>query len=127
MIGFMKSLMKIPIIWQLWLALLITVNLIVPLFYLSTLEAQLTIGALVLGFLIMSYIHTKFGYVRLLGIGHIFWFPLVLWLGLRAFEEGLSDAFAVWLVSLVVLNSLSLILDVMDVVRYLRGERAPVI
>jgi len=127
MIGFMKSLMKIPIIWQLWLALLITVNLIVPLFYLSTLEAQLTIGALVLGFLIMSYIHSKRGYVRLLGIGHIFWFPLVLWLGLRAFEEGLSDAFAVWLVSLVVLNSLSLILDVMDVVRYLRGERAPVI
>ena len=127
MIGFMKSTMKIPIMWQMWLALLITANLIVPLFYSSTLEAQITIGALLLSFVTMSYIHSKRGYVRLLGIGHIFWFPLVLWLGLRAFEEGLSDAFAVWLVSLVVLNSLSLILDVMDVVRYLRGERAPVI
>ena len=127
MIGFMKSLIKIPIMWQIWLALLITVNLIVPLFYLSTLEVQLTIGALVLGFLLMSYIHTKFGYVRLLGIGHIFWFPLVFWLGLRAFEVGLNDAFGMWLASVVVLNAISLILDATDVVRYVNGERAPVV
>ncbi len=127
MIGFMKSTMKIPIMWQMWLALLITANLIVPLFYSSTLEAQITIGALLLSFVTMSYIHSKRGYVRLLGIGHIFWVPLVLWLGLRALETELSDAFGVWLASVVVLNTISLIIDAIDAVRYVNGERAPVV
>ena len=39
-IKFNKGMLKMPIHWQLWLMLLVTVNLVVPLFYLRRLEAE---------------------------------------------------------------------------------------
>ena len=39
--------MSVP--WQLWLLLLVTVNLVVPLFYLDRLKAQVAMGALLRG------------------------------------------------------------------------------
>ena len=76
MIGFMKTLLKMPTLWLFWIMLLIAVNLIVPLFYIQSPEAQLTIAAMVAGAITQSHIHAKLGFVRLLGIGHIFWIPL---------------------------------------------------
>jgi len=39
-IKFNKGLMKMPIHWQLWLALLVVANGVIPLFFLNRLEAQ---------------------------------------------------------------------------------------
>ncbi len=45
-IKFNKGMMKMPLHWQLWLLLLVVVNLIIPLFFLDRLEAQVVVGAL---------------------------------------------------------------------------------
>ncbi len=105
--------------------LLVAANFLVPLFYIQTLEAQLTIAAMFAGAITQSYIHSKLGFVRLLGLGHIFWVPLVIWLGFRLNTIGLDSSFGIWLASLVLLNTISLIIDVIDVIRFISGERSP--
>ena len=125
MIGLMRSMLKMPAPWLVWIMLLVAVNFLVPLFHIQTLEAQLTIAAMLAGAVTQSYIHSKLGFVRLLGLGHIFWVPLVIWLGFRLSTIGLDSSLGIWLASLVLLNTVSLIIDVIDVVRFFLGERSP--
>ena len=125
MMGFMKAILRMPAPWLFWVMLLVTVNLIVPLFFIQTVEAQLSIAALIAGAIAQSVIHARLGFVRLLGLGHIFWIPLVIWLGFRLSDTGLGDLFAIWLAALVLIDTVSLIIDGIDVVRFLSGERSP--
>lgn len=121
----MKAILRMPAPWLFWVMLLVTVNLIVPLFFIQTVEAQLSIAAIIAGAIGQSVIHARLGFVRLLGLGHIFWIPLVIWLGFRLSDTGLGDLFAIWLAALVLINTVSLIIDGIDVVRFLSGERSP--
>ena len=125
MIGFMKSMLKMPSPWLVWIMLLVAVNLVMPLIYIQTIEAQLTLAAFFAAAITQSYIHSKLGFVRLLGLGHIFWVPLVIWLGFRISTIGFDGLFGIWLASLVLLNTASLVIDGIDVMRFLSGERSP--
>lgn len=127
MIGWMKSILKMPVPWVAWIMLLVAVNFVVPLFYIQTLEAQLAIAAFFAGAIVQSTIHVKLGFVRLLGLGHIFWIPLVIWFGFRLGDVGVDSPFGMWLASLVLLNSVSLVIDVVDVIRFVSGERSATI
>ena len=77
-IKFNKGMMKMPFHWQLWLVLLLTVNLIVPFFYIDRVEAQVVLAVLVASFVLSSILTARVGFTRLLGLGHILWVPL-LW------------------------------------------------
>ena len=127
MFRFMKSMLKMPTPWLFWVMLLVAVNFVAPLFFIQTLEAKLTIAAMFAGAVIQSWIHSKLGFVRLLGLGHIFWVPLVIWLGFRLGDVGLDGPFGIWVASLVVLNTASLGIDVVDVARFFLGERSPTV
>ena len=61
----------------------------------------------------------------LLGIGHIVWVPMVAWLWTRLEVAPASSLFGYWLLATIILVSLSLLIDAVDVIRYLRGERNP--
>ncbi len=63
--------------------------------------------------------------MRLLGIGHVVWVPMVPWLWTRLGVAPASSLFRYWLLATIVLVSLSLLIDAVDVIRYLRGERDP--
>ena len=65
------------------------------------------------------------GFVRLMGIGHIYWVPLIPWLWSRLDGFPPTGPFAMWLTSVMLLNRVSLIIDVGDVARYLNGDRTP--
>ncbi len=126
MIGLARSILKMPLPWLVWVMLLVLVNFLVPLFYIQTLEAKLAIVAVLSGAVIQSFIHSKLGFVRLLGLGHLFWVPLVVWLGFRLADVGVENAFGVWLASLVLINAVSLVIDVIDVIRFFSGEKSPI-
>ena len=125
MIGLIKSTLQMPIPWLVWVAFLGAANLVAPLYFIQTLEARMTLALFCAGVITQSLIHAKLGFVRLLGIGHIYWIPLVIWLGFRLGEFGIEGSFGLWLVSLLLLNSVSLIIDATDVTRYTLGERSP--
>jgi len=76
---------------------------------------------------IMMTLFAKLGYVRLLGLGHIPWLFTVPWLWSRLSQTIESGPFYYWLLAVVVLDSISLLIDAVDVVRYWKGERQPTI
>jgi hypothetical protein len=132
---------KLPV--QLWIITLILWNYALPLIYYDKYEAQMTLGANVAASILMVGIYwLTGGYTRLLGLAHVTWIPLMYWLWIRSVAietlipqlhqggpPGKTAAgsdlwlFDKWIISLLVLNSLSLVVDAIDVVRYARGER----
>ena len=51
---------------------------------------------------------------------------MVPWLGIRLFQaQPLNSTFEYWLLIVTVMNTISLVIDAVDVVRYMRGEREP--
>ena len=55
------------------------------------------------------------GFTRLLGLGHVLWFPLLffLWGGLGEILS--TDWFGLWLRGLMLVNAISLVFDVIEV------------
>jgi hypothetical protein len=121
----MKTMLIMPIHWQAWLGILVTANIVVPMFYIHTLEAQVILATAIVGLMIMAFIFSMKGFVRLMGIGHFGWLPLVFWLGMRLEHAPADSLFGYWLMAVVFLDSLSLFIDTADVLRYVKGERQP--
>ena len=67
-------------------------------------EARLVLVTFVLSFRLLVALTGRFGFTRILGLGHVLWFPLVAYLMTRT-------------------NSYPLGIDTVDVIRYIRGER----
>jgi hypothetical protein len=110
---------------RIWLAALGAVNM-TSLYFIGTTEARVVLGAFVISLVIMTYIYQRQGFVRLLGAGHILWIPMVLWLWTRLIQAPpLDSALEYWLLIVIVMNTISLVIDAVDVIRYTRGERAP--
>ncbi len=126
-IKFNKGMLKMPVHWQLWLFLLITANLLIPLFFLARIEAQLVVAAFAAGVMLTTVLTGRYGFTRILGLGHLLWVPLLyfLWTRLEAIPS--HDAFGIWIRALMALNALSLVIDGIDVLRYVAGDRAETI
>jgi hypothetical protein len=122
-IEFNKGIMKMSLPWRLWLMLLVTVNLVVPLFFLDRREAQFILGAMLVSMTLMIILTSKFGFTHILGLGHILWLPLVVFLLLRLSHIPAADFFGLWIRVVLILNTASLVLDTVDVTRYICGDK----
>ena len=120
---FHLGLLRSPLRVKLWLAALLAANMIAPLFFLERPEAQATLVALAASMLLMTLLTRSSGFTRLLGLGHAPWAPLLVWLLTRLDQIPADGAFGLWVWALIVLNSASLVLDAVDVWRYVRGDR----
>ncbi len=126
-IGFNKGVLAMAKPWQAWMVLLVSVNMVLPLFFLGKPEALVVLVALMVSMFTMVTLFAKFGFVRLLGLGHFPWLFTVPWLALQLGQTMASGPFYYWLLSVVILDSISLVIDAVDVTRYWRGERQPTI
>ena len=72
----------------------------------------------------MAWLYRTSGFVRALGTGHFTWFVVLPWWAMRV-RWGGTAPFDVWSMLAIVTNSGSLLIDVIDFVRYLAGERDP--
>ncbi len=123
-IKFNKGMLKLPLHWQLWLAALVAANAVLPLFYVQRLEAQVVLGTMLVSMILMTLLTGRFGFSRILGLGHILWVPMLAFLLSRLGDVPAGDVYGIWIRALIVLNSVSLVIDAVDVVRYLAGDRA---
>ncbi|MBI1349431.1 hypothetical protein GC163_24455 [bacterium] len=115
-----------PFPWNVWVALLAVVNVIGGFYFIGTLEGQLALAAMVGAFMTMTVVYSAKGFVRLLGLGHlIFWPPLLGWFGWKFASVEPGTSFQVWLGAVIAVNGVSLVIDFVDVIRYARGETAP--
>ena len=117
--------MKAP--WPIWIGFLMALNMIVPIFFIETPEAKAVLLSTFAGAGLMMLLFNKYGFVRLLGLGHIFWLPIVIWLGSRFSEFSFTTPLEIWFLLIVGVNTISLILDAIDVVRYFNGDREPMV
>ncbi len=76
-IRYHRGLRKMPSGWKPWLITLLVANMIVPLFWIDRSMAQLVFGVALLNYLTFIILTGLSGFSRLLGLGHIYWIPLV--------------------------------------------------
>ena len=126
-IRFNRGVLRLPIYVRLWLLLLVSANFIVPIIYFQQSEARIILITFFASFLLMVLITGTSGFTRLVGLGHIFWVPLVLFLVSRLDSIPTTDAYGIWIRSVIALNTISLVLDAVDVVRFARGERSEIV
>ena len=122
-IKFNKGVLKMPVLWQIWLAVLVATNLVVPMFFLQRWEARVVLGTILASLALMTFLTGRYGFTRILGLGHILWVPMLAFLVARLGDIPDNDAFGIWIRAVIVLNSLSLVIDAIDVIRYIAGDR----
>ena len=122
-IRFNRGIMRSPLPVRLWLMLLVAANLGAPLFFLDHLEAQVVLVCFMASVALMTILTGLTGFTRLLSVGHIFWVPMLFWLWNRLDQIPDQDAFGIWIRVLMTANFVSLLLDTVEVIRYIRGER----
>ena len=93
--------------------------------YWETPEAKVVLACLPVAMTIMAALTAKFGFSRILGVGHFVWFPLIAWIVMRLPHP--DPGVDLWLRIVVGLNAISLAIDVVDLRRWLRGERDEVV
>ena len=110
---------------RMWGAWLIAVNAACLLF-ITHIEAQVALAAVGAAVLAQSVIYQHKRFIRLLGVTHVLWVPMLAWMVLRlgTLPEG-ESAFHVWLIMLIMTNSISLAIDAWDAARFVLGERQP--
>ena len=126
-IKFNRGMLRMPLGWQLWLLLLVAANLLASLCFLHRLEAQVVLGTMLASMMLMTLLTARFGFTRILGLGHILWVPMLAFLFTRLGDIRAGDAFGIWIRTLFVLNGMSLVIDALDVFRFIGGDRAETI
>lgn len=116
--GFTKGILSLSLGWQLWVGLMVVLNMVAPLMFLSHIEAQVTLAAMMAGGMTGILLVKIQGFTKLLGLMHIYWFPLVFYLVQQVGAHATSNLFSQWMWTVIVVNSISLIIDTADVITY---------
>jgi len=132
-IGFLRSvfelfgivLVRFRPVQRIWGAWLVAVNAACLLFIQHT-EAQVALGAVGVAVLAQALIYQRTRFIRLLGVAHLVWVPMLTWMALRLHTLPKEEAaFHVWLITLIATNAVSLAIDAWDATRFVLGERRP--
>ena len=120
----MEQILAEPLWLVIWVFILMTVNT-ASLLFIKRVEARYVLVAWLINLPLMTYLFETFGYVRLLGFSHVVvWTPLLIYLWLKRKNwmppQSLTDK---WITLLFSVNLLSLVIDYIDVARWLLGER----
>ncbi len=126
-IGFNRHLLRMPFAWRVWLMALVALNMIGPLFFLERPEGVVVLGVFVVSAGMLMVLYAATGFTRILGAGHFLWLALLPWLWSRLDSIPPDDWLWYWIIAVIVANGLSLVIDAVDVTRYLRGDRAPTV
>lgn len=119
MTEFQEAMKSLHPAWQVWTQLLLLMNLVVPLIFFKKKEAWISIGTILIQIMVMMLLFEIQGFTRLLGLAHFGWFGLIYYFSRRLPENPSNTLFGKWLRGVIVVNSISLLIDVTDVVRYL--------
>jgi len=132
-IGFFRSvfelfgivLVRFRPLQRVWGAWLVAVNA-AGLLFIQHIEAQVTLGAVGVAVLAQALIYQRKRFIRLLGVTHVLWVPMLTWIALRLDTLPKEEtAFHAWLVTLIATNAFSLAIDAWDATRFILGERRP--
>ncbi len=119
----LKGVRHMSFLNQILTLVLTVVNFAIPLLFVNVLEAQVALGVFLVNIIAMTSLTALTGYTRLVSIGHALWFPLIyfFWIRLGAFPA--DTFFGIWMRALILINSGALLIDMVNIWLYLRGDR----
>lgn len=118
------AIMMQPFWLQAWIGWLVLVNVFGAFIFVRRPEAKWVLIAMAGNAVFMNWLFAEYGYQRILGLAHVvFWTPLLGYLWLRRRQWRLHSFGGKWIAVLFATNLTSLVIDYIDVVRYLAGER----
>ena len=118
---FFDALVKQPLWVPVWVALLALVN-IASLFFWSAPLAKLIFIAFMLSAMAIMALYSYFGFEKILGMGHVLWIFLLPYILLQL--EYVEGIFFMYLVTLSVFLTISLVFDTIDVWKYIHEKGA---
>ena len=113
---FFVDLFHAPAWVSIWVGWLMVINLAGILFWHQR-EARVVLFTFLASAMMMMGLYTVFGFERILGLGHVLWIPLLVYLLVRV--GGLPESrLRAWVWTVVISNFISLVLDARDVWLY---------
>jgi hypothetical protein len=116
-----------PIGWQAWIYWMTLVNTASLLFLKNHISARVVLGVWIVNAGSMMAAAEVVGFTRILGLVHVvYWTPLAIYLFRKITvpeDDEDTGVYKIWVRVLLVTICLSLILDYVDVVRYILGDR----
>jgi hypothetical protein len=103
------------------------VNLGLPLFFFRQPEGQATLASYFIAATIIVPLHRRLGWVRLLAVAHAPWLVLLPWLALRLVHTDPTGNLRLFILTVLAVDGVSLLIDFVDLGRYVAGDRAPLV
>ncbi len=123
--GLMKEIFAGPPWLVTWVCWLMIVNMGSIAFVKERIEARWVLAGFMAAAIIMTLLFETTGFTRLLGLAHIVgWTPVLVYLWTRRTSIDLAAPFGKWVLILVFTNITSLVVDFIDVIRYVLGDGA---
>ncbi len=105
--------------WVGWMGLVNGASVV----FLRHTPARIVLAAFVSAFIVMETLYAANGFNRLLGLGHVlFWTPLVIYLYRQM--PAMTGNLKTWATAVLATNAVSLVIDYIDVARYLLGDHS---
>ena len=111
-----------------WVNLMVGILAVVIPFCVAHREARWMLLGIIVGMAGTLVAYYLFGFTRLLGLGHIlFWTPTLIYIvTVRGRGTYARTLFAKWMLVAAIVIGASLAFDVVDLLRWILGERAPI-
>ena len=97
-------------------------QLIGGLIFLNHIEAQVILPVAIVTLLVAGQIHKKSSFSRLIGLCHLPWLAMLPWLIYRLASYEHDIWLELWLSYTAITIAISLIFDIADVYRYVKGQ-----
>jgi hypothetical protein len=117
---FFVELMQQPIWVSIWLLFLMIVNIASIAFW-NELLAKVILFTFMLSAIFMMGLYSRFGFEKILGLGHILWIPLLVYVLIEV--QAAEGAFKSYLVILLTSITISLVFDIFDVWKYYSRQK----
>ena len=117
---FFTELMQQPIWISIWVVFLMIINVASILFW-NELLAKVIFVIFMFSAIFMMGLYSRFGFEKILGMGHILWIPLLVYVLMEV--QATNDAFKNYLIILSVTLVVSLVFDIVDVWKYFTSRK----
>ena len=118
---FFIELMQQPVWIPVWVLILMSINVVSVAFWNEPL-AKVIFVTFMLSVMLMMGLYSRFGFEKILGMGHILWIPLLVYVLMEI--PTARDTFKSYLIILSISIAISLVFDIVDVWKYFTGRKS---
>jgi len=118
---FFIELMQQPVWIPVWVFFLMIINVASVAFW-NELLAKVIFVTFMLSVMLMMGLYSRFGFEKILGMGHILWIPLLVYVLMEI--PTARDTFKSYLIILSISIAISLVFDIVDVWKYFTDRKS---